>query len=128
MRYLLDTHVFLWLVVQPEKLSETVIASLENSETQVFMSSISVWEIEQKCYYGKMNLPDVPSMLIEKFRRDFSLLPLPFDDNAAFQLQKLPDIHHDPFDRMLICQAIQHSLPIVTNDRFIVQYPIKVVW
>ncbi len=128
MRILLDTHTFLWFAVQPDLLSKTARTILKDSENDFFLSSISAWEIEQKCQIGKLPLPQAPAAIIEEFRNIYDFLPLAFDETAAFQLHKLPNIHNDPFDRMLICQAIQHSLGILTNDRFITQYPVKTLW
>lgn len=128
MRVLIDTHAFLWLAVEPGLLSARARTILEESEHEIFLSSISVWEVEQKYQIGKLKLPDVPSRVIASFRNAYALTPITFDEDSAFQLHKLPTIHNDPFDRMLICQAIQHGLTILTDDRRIHQYPVSVIW
>ena len=128
MKILLDTHTFLWLAIKPDLLSKNAIKSLENIENDLYLSSISIWEIEQKYQIGKLALPSSPKPIIKEFCNTYQILSLGFDAESAFELQNLPKIHNDPFDRMLICQAISHKFAIATNDRFIKQYKVRTIW
>jgi len=126
-KLLLDTCTFLWLAgsrALPPRSTEAI----QSPANDVFLSSVSVWEIITKHRAGRLPLPLVPEQLVttESLRRGVAALS--FDQDAALQLTRLPDLHRDPFDRMLICQAIADGLVIVTPDPLIAQYPIRVIW
>lgn len=128
MKLLLDTHTFLWMANEKHKLSSVASAVLENENHQLVISSISAWEIGQKYYGGKLRLPMTPSAFITEMCTAYGIDRISFSFIDCMHLAKLPTIHRDPFDRMLICQAIEHGLTIVTNDRAIMAYPIKTLW
>ena len=128
MDILLDTHTFLWLDSRLELLSENAVKALTDADNILYLSSISDWEIAQKFVLGKLPLPLCPSQYLTTRKSMYGIETLTFDNKAAFELEKLPLLHKDPLDRMLICQAIEHGLTIVTNDRYIEQYPIKTLW
>ncbi len=94
----------------------------------MFLSSVSVWEIIVKNGIGKLPLPLPAEEFIASQRIKHKIETLPLTEKAVFHLAKLPQHHKDPFDRMLICQAIEHDLTILTSDGLIVQYPVKTVW
>jgi PIN domain nuclease of toxin-antitoxin system len=127
MKLLLDTCTFLWLAAG-ESLSPTSAAAIRDPSNDVFLSAVSAWEIAIKNANGQLPLPEPPERLIPTERRLRCITPLLLDEDASFQLARLPQLHRDPFDRMLICQAIVHGLAIVTPDPLITQYPIRVVW
>jgi PIN domain nuclease of toxin-antitoxin system len=124
---LLDTCTFLWLA-GGEPLSPDAAAAVRDPSHEVFLSAVSSWEIVTKYRGGKLPLPEPPDKLIPTERRLRGITALPFDEAAALQGLKLPPLHRDPFDRMLIAQAIAGGLAIVTPDPAIAQYPVRVIW
>lgn len=127
MKLLLDSCTFLWLA-GGSRLSEAAAAAYRDPSNEVYLSSASVWEITIKHQSGRLLLPEPPHILIPAERRLRGIAPLPVDEDAVYQLPKLPPLHRDPFDRILVCQAIAHSLAILTPDPLIHQYPVRVVW
>jgi PIN domain nuclease of toxin-antitoxin system len=127
MRLLLDTCTFLWLV-GGGPLSAAAAAAIRTPSNDVRLSAISVWEIALKYGLAKLALPEPPERLIPARRGTRGIASLGFDEESALQSLKLPPLHRDPFDRMLIAQAIAHGLAIVTPDPAITQYPVRVIW
>jgi PIN domain nuclease of toxin-antitoxin system len=126
-RLLLDTCTFLWLA-GGAPLPEDAAEAIRLPANEVFLSAASVWEIVTKYERGRLVLPEPPERLIPAERRLRGVTALDFDEIAALHGRRLPWLHRDPFDRMLIAQAIAHGLAIVTPDPLISQYPIRVVW
>ncbi|WP_295394436.1 type II toxin-antitoxin system VapC family toxin [uncultured Thiodictyon sp.] len=121
--YLLDTHSFLWSVFTPERLSRAAQALLANAENPVYVSSVSFWEISLKAGIGKLTLTGCVPDALPEIAQDmgYRLLPLAPDEAASFH--RLPRIaHKDPFDRMLIWQAIQRRLVLMTKDAAFDEY------
>jgi PIN domain nuclease of toxin-antitoxin system len=128
MKLLLDTCVYLWLMMDSRKISPTLREILVNPANRRYLSSVSVWETIVKWQNGKLQLPKPPVEFFTETKRLGRVRPLPLEDAAVLQLAKLPKTHNDPFDRMLICQAIESGMTIVTPDELIEQYPIKTLW
>ena len=128
MNLLIDTCTFLWITKGSSKLSINAKKAFKFPDNKVFLSSISAWEISIKFRIGKLKLPSPPEQFIPGERQRHFITPLPLSEEDTFQLAKLPDIHQDPFDRILICQAIENGLTILTPDEFIHQYPVKTLW
>jgi PIN domain nuclease of toxin-antitoxin system len=126
-RLLLDTCTFLWLA-GGGPLSRAAAAAIEDPSNDVLLGAASVWEIVTKHQLGKLPLPEPPDRLVATECRLRGIDGCPFDQDAALHGMRLPALHRDPFDRMLIAQAIAHSLTIVTPDPLITQYPIRVLW
>jgi PIN domain nuclease of toxin-antitoxin system len=126
-KLLLDTCTFLW-VAGGASLSPGGAAGIRDPANEVFLSATSVWEIVTKYEQGRLPLPMSPEQLIPSARRIRGFTALAFDEESALQGRRLPWLHRDPFDRMLIAQAIAHGMAIVTPDPLIAQYPIRVVW
>jgi len=124
---LLDTCTFLWLA-GGQPLSPAASAAIRDPSNAVFLSAVSVWEIVVKHRAGRLPLPEPPDRLIPTERHLRGVQALSFDEEAALQAIRLPALHRDPFDRMLIAQAIAQSMTLVTPDPLITQYPIRVVW
>ena len=124
MRLLLDTHIFLWLIAGDQRLPEVMQRDILNPENEVYLSAISLWEISVKYQLGKLPLPEPPENYLPVQRERHMIASLPLDEASVSQLAKLPSIHRDPFDRMLICQALEHRLTIVTVDEMIRAYPV----
>lgn len=127
MRILLDTCTFLWASAFPENLSAKAKKICLDTKNDLYLSSISVWEIVLKYGLKKLNLPYPPEVFIPEQRKILGIEELKFDEVAALALRTLPRKHQDPFDRMLICQAITHNLTILTPDRHIAQYSVKTI-
>ena len=127
MKLLLDTCAFLWLA-GGRHLSPAASAVVSDPANEVYLSAVSVWEVVSKYRAGKLSLPEAPHQLILTERDLRGVRALPFDEESAFQGRRLPALHRDPFDRMLIAQAIGLGLAIVTPDPLIAQYPVRVVW
>ena len=120
-RLLLDTHVLLWSLTEPQKLSRRTRDALEDAQNEVFASSVSVWEIAVKRALGKLKAPDNLEASIKE--QDF--IPLNLTFLHAEQAGALPPHHGDPFDRMLIAQAQVEGLILVTRDARILLYGIR---
>ena len=127
MRLLLDTCTFLWLA-GGSSLSTPAAASIRDPSNEVFLSAVSAWEIASKYRAARLPLPESPDSLIPTERELRGVRALAFDEESALQVLRLPPLHRDPFDRMLISQAIAGSLIIVTPDPLITQYPVRVIW
>ena len=127
MKLLLDTCTFLW-IAGGQPLSTAARAAFQDPSNEVFLSAVSVWEIAVKHQVGRLPLPEAPDLLIPTKRQLRGIRALAFDEDSALQVTRLPALHRDPFDRMLVCQAIALGLAIVTPDPSIRQYPVRVIW
>ena len=129
MDLLLDTCAFIWLIDGPEFLSSNALNQLQNMDNNVYLSAVSLWEIQQKWLKGKIFAEhrNVSSFCIQQ-RKMHYIEPLDFNEESAAFVEKLPAIHQDPFDRMLICQAMNYGLSLVTPDKHIQQYDVPIVW
>jgi len=124
MNYLIDTHYALWALFEPEKIPAKIVKIFENEEDEKYVSGISLWEISLKYSIGKLELygtnPEgVYDSLLEA---GFKVLDLKNIDAATFFRLPLIEDHKDPFDRLLIWQAIQNNLIFLTKNRKIEQY------
>ncbi len=126
MRILLDTHIFLWLITGSNKLSNEILAILADRSNTLYLSPLSVWEVLINRRLMDDLPPDVEGYLAEQ-REKHEIASLDLTEDSVFRLAGLPTIHKDPFDRMLICQAIHHNLKIATSDANIIQYPVDVL-
>ena len=122
MKFLLDTHVFLWYITGEKKISGSLLSSIRNPENEVHLSVISEWEIVIKYQLGRLSLPAAPGVYIPTQRRRHQIDIRSLDESSVRILEKLPAIHRDPFDRMLLCQAIDHKLTLVTADALMKRY------
>ncbi len=127
MNILLDTCAFFWMISAPERLSPLAVRSIQEADT-VYLSAISIWEILTKQQKSHVDLGLDPKSTLLQAAIDHKVSPLYFSFHDAFEMTTLPLIHRDPFDRMLICQSITNKLPMVTSDRNIAQYPVRVIW
>ncbi len=128
MRILLDTCTFLWIVSDAPELSKLSRELFREPSNEVFLSAVSVWEISVKFALGKLKLPQTPDKYIPLQRERHMVDSLALDENSVLHLNRLPQLHKDPFDRMLICQAIDHGMVILTPDELISQYPVVSKW
>ncbi|HSA87577.1 MAG TPA: type II toxin-antitoxin system VapC family toxin [Nitrospira sp.] len=128
MKLLLDTCTFLWLITDDPALSDKARDLFIDPVNEAYLSSVSVWEIVVKFSLNKLPLPQAPERFIPEQREQHGISPLPLEEQAVFYLSRLSALHRDPFDRVLICQAIQHELTLLTPDPLITQYAVKTAW
>jgi PIN domain nuclease of toxin-antitoxin system len=110
MRLLLDTHVFLWYLVGDARLPAGFANAIRDPANQVFLSVASIWEVVVKNSAGKLPLPEPPAEYLPRQRLAHQIESLSIDESTMAHLAKLPAIHRDPFDRLIIAQALQHDL------------------
>jgi PIN domain nuclease of toxin-antitoxin system len=126
-KLLLDTHVWLWMVSQPDRLSAHVAQLLSDADVQLHLSSASSWEMAIKYQLGKLPLPEAPVHFIPpRLVRD-NVRPLPIDHSHALALADLPPHHRDPFDRILVAQAQVENLTLVTADKALTAYDVTLL-
>ncbi|VEP14679.1 PilT protein domain protein [Hyella patelloides LEGE 07179] len=123
MRILLDTHIFLWLIDDSKRLSDKFRQDIHNLDNEIFLSVVSIWECVIKYQIGKLNFPSSPENYLPLERRKHLIKTLIIEENTITQLITLPLLHRDPFDRLIISQALQHELIIMTEDQAILAYP-----
>lgn len=122
-RVLLDTHVLLWWLSDSSELGIRAREIISDSKNQVYVSSASTWEISIKRSLGKLQAPDDMSRVIE----EEGFTPLSITPYHGDQAGQLPNLHRDPFDRMLIAQAQAEGLVLITHDELVAQYPVRVL-
>lgn len=126
MRLLLDTHVFLWHLNASKALPADLRAAIQDPANAVFLSPVSIWEALVKYRLGKLPLPASPHIYLPQQRRRHRIEALPLDEPSVARVAGLPDLHRDPFDRMLVCQALEHGLTLATIDPAVRAYPVPV--
>jgi PIN domain nuclease of toxin-antitoxin system len=127
-RLLLDTCTFLWLVDDVDRVPPAVVAAFRSSDAEVFLSAVSALEIAIKYAAKRLMLAEAPLKFVPRQREAHGILPLPIDELSAAHGGGLPLVHRDPFDRLLIGQAIVHGLTIATPDPVISKYHVRTIW
>jgi PIN domain nuclease of toxin-antitoxin system len=127
-RLLLDACTFVWLNSNIERIPRRVQELCADRDNRIYLSSVTAWEITAKHHAGRLLLPEPPQEFITNSRAASGTISLRLREEDIFQLAKLPPIHRDPFDRMLICQAISRGLTIITPDSHVRQYPVPTIW
>lgn len=127
MKLLLDTHVFLWFISAEAQLPPEWRDRIRDPGNDVFLSVASVWEAMVKYSIGKLPLPYPPENYLPIQRVQHQIASLPLDEASACHLATLPSVHRDPFDRMLVCQALEHGLTVVTVDPVFRAYPAPIL-
>ena len=120
MSLLLDTQALLWCLVAPQRLRRDARRRIESPSETVYVSAVSAWEIELKRALGKLKAPDD----LEDQMKDKRFAELPIQLRHVRALSTLPDLHRDPFDRMLVAQAQTERLVLVTSDDQVLAYPV----
>ena len=126
MKLLLDTCALIWLMTGERPLPDRVIRDLATND--VIVSAASAWEIAIKHAKGALRLSQPPHQLVPAARARYGFSSLAIDEESALHVAKLPLLHADPFDRILVSQAIVHGLTIVTPDPLVTQYPARTFW
>jgi len=128
MRFLVDTHVWLWSVGEPERLRASAIDLISAAENVVVFSAASAWEIAIKASGGKLQLPEpVEDYLLSRLRI-MSMAVLPVHLPHAVQVANLPRHHKDPFDRLLVAQCQTEGLPLMTAKASLAAYDVEILW
>lgn len=126
MRVLLDTHAFLWLNGEPERLGDQLVV-LEDPRTELLVSAVSSWEIAIKNGLGRLPLPEPPERYVPERMRRIGARGVAIEHTHALAVAALPPLHRDPFDRLLVAQAGLLAVPIVTADPSIAQYSVEIL-
>jgi PIN domain nuclease of toxin-antitoxin system len=127
-KYLLDSHTFLWWESDADQLSSTAYAILTDRRNTLLLSIASIWEMQIKLQTGKLklNLPLAELVSNQVIKNQVILLPVLFPH--VLELDKLPPHHRDPFDRILVAQALVEDATLISRDSEIVKYPVSVIW
>jgi len=129
MRYLLDTHSLLWSLFSPEKLSAWARKEIGDPGNEVAVSVVTFWEISLKYALGKLGLVHMGSEELPQATEEMGLEILPLRSDEAASFHKLPRLaHKDPFDRIIIAQAILEGMPLLTKDSNMPKYGIQIIW
>lgn len=127
MRLLLDTHIFLWYITGDLKLAGAFRDAISDSGNEAFVSVVSFWEATIKYQLGKLPLPESPDVYFPAQRHKHDVENLSLDERSVCKSAGLPAHHRDPFDRMLICQALSNALTLVTVDPQIHEYRVPIL-
>ena len=126
---ILDTHTLVWMASDPEKLSKPAADIIQKFQSSLLVSAVSAWEIALLYKRGRLLLPVPPDLFVGKALVRHGIQELPITRNVALAAVALPDIHNDPFDRILVAEALERKCRIISKDAIIPTYPgISVVW
>lgn len=128
MRILLDTHVWLWMQVEPARMSESARQIVESLQNELLFSAASSWEIAIKHALGRLHLPAPPAEYVPSRIESSGVIPLSIEHSHALRVSELPPHHRDPFDRLLIAQAQLEGAPILTVDDQLAAYDVEIVY
>jgi PIN domain nuclease of toxin-antitoxin system len=128
MRFLLDTHTFLWAIAEPARLSRKVTRMILDERNELLLSSVTLWEIIVKLQAGKLKLDASAEYFQAHMDRLGIRQVLPITPVHVYAVLKLPPLHKDPFDRLLVAQASVEGLPLVSAEDLLRRYAIRVLW
>jgi PIN domain nuclease of toxin-antitoxin system len=128
MRYLLDTGVWLWSLIDAERINPKARQLIAEGSEELYLSAASSWEISIKSALGRLRLPLPPARLIPQALAAQGVRPLPITHTHALGVSDLPPYHRDPFDRLLIAQAQAEGMAILTADRSFERYSVDIFW
>jgi len=128
MKYLLDTMVWLWSVGAVGKIGDAGLRVLEDRDLEIYLSAVSAWEIAIKARLGKYKLPEAPDRYVPRKLEQQGIRILPVALDHSVKVFHLPLHHHDPFDHLLIAQAMAEGMTILTSDRAFARYPVDILW
>lgn len=128
MKLLLDTHCWLWWFADDPRLGARARELIGDGENEVFLSAASSWEIAIKTSLEKLKLPEPPAQYVPSRLAAQGMQGLPIEHVHALEVASLPQHHHDPFDRMIIAQALIEGMAVVTADEKIAVYGVEAIW
>ena len=126
--YLLDTHIFIWLDSEPDKLPKKILDIINDPSNVLWLSNVSLWEMQIKRQLGKLRMNISISVIVESQIKTNHLQLLDIKIQHILNLENLPDHHKDPFDRMLVSQALSEKMPLISHDPIVHKYPLEVIW
>ena len=128
MRYLLDTHAFLWFVLDDKRISTEAKSIIADSKNTIYFSAASAWEMAIKTKLARLKIVgDFEPFIIEQLSTN-SFVPLSITISHSLYTERLPQVHKDPFDRILIAQSNLEDLPIISKDKEIRKYEVTTIW
>ncbi len=127
MKYLLDTQVWLWMQAQPERLGRHALTLIADERNRLILSAASSWEIAIKFRLGKLQLPEPPDQYVPDRMLAAGVDGLPVEHSHALLVSRLDDHHRDPFDRILVSQAILERLPVISADPALAVYEVEFI-
>ena len=128
MKLLLDTHIFAWYITSDAQSAKNLDAAIADADNEIFLSVAAVWEASIKYHLGKWPLPQPPEVLFPAQRGRHGITSLPVTEGCVAEMARLPLLHRDPFDRIMIGQAIHYGLSLVTMDAAIRAYPMAPIF
>jgi PIN domain nuclease of toxin-antitoxin system len=128
MKLLVDTCTFLWIAAGSPALSRRARELFQAADNEVYLSAASAWEIAVKHGLGRLPLPEPPERFVPDMRERLGIAALAIEEESALHVSHLPSLHRDPFDRMIVAQAIVHGLTILTPDPLVTKYPARTLW
>ncbi|HEY3973513.1 MAG TPA: type II toxin-antitoxin system VapC family toxin [Candidatus Sulfotelmatobacter sp.] len=128
MKYLLDTMVWLWSVGSTETIGRAGLDVITNGDEEIYLSVACIWEVSIKARLGKYKLPEEPAVYVPKRLAVQGIRALPITQAHALKVYDFALHHNDPFDRLIIAQAIVEEMTILTADRAFAKYPVDVLW
>jgi PIN domain nuclease of toxin-antitoxin system len=128
MKYLLDTSVLIHSLLSKPKLNHRALALLADDSSELYLSAVSSWEITIKVGAGRLVLPEAPAVFVSNAMEYMSLRPLDITHLHALAVDTLPNHHGDPFDRMLIAQAVSEQMTLLTTDRILQKYKVDLIY
>jgi PIN domain nuclease of toxin-antitoxin system len=127
-RLLLDTHTLLWVLGEPERIAPGVRQGIEDLSNTVLISAVCAWEIATKHAIGKLPLPETPEALLERAVTELGAVEIAITRRHALLSASLPNHHRDPFDRLLVAQAVLEEAVLVTADHLLPPYGATLLW
>lgn len=128
MRLLLDTHALLWADAEPNRLSMSAQAMVVDVENELLLSCASLWEMQIKVMLGKLEIRKPLPELVGEWESEQGLTVLPITPHDIYEVSKLPSIHNDPFDRLIVAVARCENATILSDDPEIKKYPVPTIW
>jgi PIN domain nuclease of toxin-antitoxin system len=128
MRFLIDTHCWLWAVMSPDRLSPKAISMIESATNKVVLSCVSTLEIAIKVSIGKLHLSEPAHDFVYSQMAALSMTSLPVYLSHSLRVSELPLHHRDPFDRLLVAQSQIERVPLMTADEALAAYDIDIIW
>jgi len=128
LKFLIDTCAFLWIAGGGHAIPPRAAAAFASPDHDVYLSAVSTWEIAIKYALRRLALPVPPAQFVVEERERRGVMSLGIDEESTLHVAKLPPIHADPFDRLLVAQAIVHGMTILTPDPIVARYPARTLW
>lgn len=128
MKALIDSHAFLWALEGSSRLGSGARTLLDSPDNELYLSLVSIWELAIKTSAGKLDLPQPASRYLEREAATRNVILLPLRIAHMQQMELLPFYHRDPFDRMLVAQAMVEDLVLLTVDRQLARYGVRIIW